>query len=147
MKDFLKILRGFLTCYYFFTHTMPIVVIVMMVILAMRVYPLSLTPFLTGEGEVFFMAKVNCNNTRNEKNTIVKCDRYFVQLPQCIIDNLKSNPGEKIILRCPTCPSMFRWVAIYYSEKDGYVWETIKKPQRFDNEMKFDLIINSEQIG
>ena len=93
------------------------------------------------------MATVKCKNTRNEKNEIVKCNRYFVQLPQCTIDNLKSNPGQQIILRCPTCPSMQRWAAIYYKEGEGYVWETIKNPKKFDAEMKFDLVINSEQIG
>ena len=93
------------------------------------------------------MPTVKCRNTRNEKNSVIKCDRFLIQLPQCVIDNLKSNPGEKILLRCPTCPSFVRWVEIYYDSETGLTWGTVKKPEQFEPELNFDHVIHCEEVS
>lgn len=93
------------------------------------------------------MPTIKCRNTRNEKNTIVTCERFLIHLPQCVIESLKQNPDEKIILRCPACPSVVRWTAVYYSTENGFVWEVIKNPRNFDSDFEFDSIINCEEVN
>jgi hypothetical protein len=93
------------------------------------------------------MPTVKCRNTRNEKGNIVKCDRFLIQLPQCVIDSLKSNPENRIVLRCPTCPSVVRWTAIYYNNDSKFVWETIKNPRNFETEFQFDHVVNCEEVN
>lgn len=94
------------------------------------------------------MPIIKCNNTRHSKGDIEKCDRFFIQIPDCLIEALKANPGERIITRCPTCPSYQRWTSIYYDVDRGMVWESMSdKPETFESEMKFDVVDKSEQIG
>lgn len=93
------------------------------------------------------MPTIKCHNTRNDRGAIRKCDRFFMQLPKSCIDALKANPGEAIITRCPTCPQYQRWNKMYYDKTFGMTCETIDKPKTFDEEIKFDRIISSEQVG
>jgi len=95
------------------------------------------------------MPTIKCKNDRNEKGTIKRCSRFFVFIPDCVVDALKAHPGEKIVNRCPTCPSYQRWAAVYYDRENGLVWETIEKPdsEQFDKELQFDMVMNSKQVG
>ena len=93
------------------------------------------------------MATIKCNNTRNEAGTVIKCDRFALIIPDCLLKSLRDNPGQKIITRCPTCPSYQRWAAIYVNSSSRLVWELIPKPENFDEELVFDDLINSLQVG
>ena len=95
------------------------------------------------------MPIIKCNNTRHAKGgEIEKCDRFFLQLPRCLVDAMKNNPDQRIIVRCPTCPSYQRWIGIYYDAERGMVWESmVDKPEEFEPEMVFDVIDKSEQVG
>lgn len=99
------------------------------------------------------MPKISCYNTVNIFNPlkddakIRPCNRFLIQLPQCAIDSLKSNSGQKVIVRCPACKEEQRWVEVYYDKESGFVWRITDRPKGFDKEMKFDTIIKSEQIG
>lgn len=94
------------------------------------------------------MSTIKCNNTRNDRGVIEKCDRFFMVLPDCLVDALRQHPGQKIITRCPTCPSYQRWIEIYYDKDKGLVWESVAdKPIDFGDELTFDTVINSEQVG
>jgi hypothetical protein len=92
------------------------------------------------------MPTIKCRNTRNEKGTVVTCNRFLIQLPQCVIDSLTYNPEEKIIVRCPTCPRVVRWAAVYYRQEVGFIWEVIKNPKNFDKDFTFDHVINCEEV-
>lgn len=91
---------------------------------------------------------VSCQNKRIENGeTSVRCERFLADIPQCAIDSLKSNPGEKMVFRCPTCPSYDRWVSIYYDATGNLVWESSGEKPDFSSEMKFDTIYKTEQVA
>lgn len=89
-----------------------------------------------------------CQNKRIENgDKTVKCNRFLAAVPQCMIDSLKSNPGEKIILRCATCPGYDRWVSIYYTPEGELAWESSGDKPDFTVELKFDTIFLTEQFA
>jgi len=92
---------------------------------------------------------IKCNNTRNENHEIIQCGRYLLSVSEGVINFLKSNPTEKIITRCPTCPQNTRWAAIHSDPAGRIVWETIKRPEfdTKDDEIIFDDVINTQQVG
>jgi hypothetical protein len=92
------------------------------------------------------MALIKCNNTRNEKGQIEKCDRFLVDVPQCVVDALRRNPGERITMRCPACSLKDRWVQVYYGE-DGLTWEALVDKPDFGDELVYDSVKNSLQLG
>jgi len=91
------------------------------------------------------MPSIRCLNTDVDKGNITRCNRFLAIVPDCVIDALAANPGESLVMRCPLCPSYQRWAKIYYKENYGLTWEAIEKPP-IDKEIKFDLILNSEQV-
>jgi len=95
------------------------------------------------------MRIVKCQNVRVQKHHPIKCGRFAVVLPLCVIDSLKENPGQKIITRCPTCPSFHRWGSLYYNEDGKLVWETLSGTPDLNSfpDIVPDIIISSETVG
>jgi len=90
------------------------------------------------------MPTIKCLNSRIEANEKRRCLKFLGIIPSCVKTALKSNPGEKLHLRCPGCSSDVRWVAIYYDK--GFVFQAGSKPE-FDDNMKFDRIDDIQQIA
>ena len=89
-----------------------------------------------------------CQNKRIENGqTSVRCSRFLGDIPQCAVDALKKNPGEKMIFRCATCPSYDRWVSISYGADGKSTWESSGDKPDFSNEMKFDTVFKTEQVA
>lgn len=84
------------------------------------------------------MPTIKCLNSRIETNEKKQCLKFLAIIPLCIKDSLKSNPCEKLILRCPGCSPDIRWIAIYFDK--GFVFEALMKKPEFDENMKFDRI-------
>ena len=97
-----------------------------------------------GLGLLLFMPTIKCLNSRIESNEKRRCLKFLAIIPLCLKDSLKSNPGEKLILRCPGCSSNVRWVAVYY--EDGFVFQILEERPKFDENMKFDKIDEVEVI-
>jgi hypothetical protein len=89
-----------------------------------------------------------CKNTRIENGEkTVPCKRFLADIPQCAIDSLKANPGEKMIFRCATCPGYDRWISVYYNSTGGAVWESSAEKPDFTVEMNFDVVFRTEQFA
>jgi len=89
-----------------------------------------------------------CQNKRieNGKEHVV-CNRYLLDLPQCLIDALRKNPGEKIRFRCATCPTYDRWPVMYADSEGKIIWESSGEKPDFDSKLKFDEVIVTEQVA
>jgi len=90
------------------------------------------------------MPTIKCLNRLIRANQKRPCLKFLGIIPECVKDALKSNPGEKLILRCPACAPDVRWIAIFYDE--GFVFEAMDKPV-FDDNMVFDRIEDIEQVA
>ena len=89
-----------------------------------------------------------CKNTRIENGEkTVQCKRFLASVPQCAINALKSNPGQKMTFRCATCPGYDRWISIYFDRDGKSVWESTADKPDFTIEMDFDVVFKTEQFA
>ena len=73
------------------------------------------------------------------------CGRFLMGIPDCVIEALRSNPGEKMTLRCPSCPTITKFIHIYFNEQGQSVFETLDAPVKFDRKMEFDILLTTSQ--
>lgn len=62
------------------------------------------------------MNKINCQNNRQTPRGPMKCNKFLLSLPDCVLSLLKSLEGEdeaKIIVNCSSCRTV-RFAEIKY---------------------------------
>jgi len=92
------------------------------------------------------MPRIECENEKlrgsGDQGT---CSRFLVGIPDCCIEALKNNPGKKMTLRCPSCPTITKFIQIYFLPGGQSVFETLEGPVKFDRKFEFDCLLTASQ--
>lgn len=91
------------------------------------------------------MLNIKCKNQRVEDNCIISCNRLLLTVSDGIIDYIRTNPDEKLILRCSNCDKSTRWSEIK-TVNNKLSFSTINKPLIGNNDLIFDELNVSEVI-
>lgn len=91
------------------------------------------------------MSTVYCKHKVLSKDAGSKeCRRILADLPACVIQSLKDNPGQFLTFRCPRCPPYNRWIQVGYTGA-GLTFKAVPEPS-LGEEIRFDSIEHTEEM-
>lgn len=108
--------------------------------------PIKIIDSAAGYRYTIIVPTIHCRNQRAESGQEIKeCHRVLLRVSEGVVDFIRANPGESILVRCPACPQYLRWIEVANVE-GRLTFQPVDQPD-LDAELDFDHILAGEIVA